>query len=36
MLRYMKLLADETLEPALEEAAAAAAEDNAPQGDAPK
>ena len=36
MLRYMKLLADETLEPALEEAAAAAAEDNVPQGDAPK
>jgi hypothetical protein len=34
MLRYMKLRADETLAPALDEAAAAAAEDNAPQNDA--
>jgi hypothetical protein len=34
MLRYMKLRADETLEPALNEAAAA--EDDAPQGDVPK
>ena len=36
MLCYMKLLMAETLEPALDEAAAAAPEDNAPQNDAPQ
>ncbi|HEY0282670.1 MAG TPA: hypothetical protein VGC27_08610 [Rhizomicrobium sp.] len=36
MLRYMKLVAAETLDPALDEAAAAAPEDNAFQNDAPQ